>query len=120
MASNHPLLEQFVPSADEPFDAVRAAHLLNRAGFGGTAQEIARVQSIASLSLALPGLERCERPNSAPSSASRFHPGRFLVGSDENRASAGRTPGGGMRVIDVLPSLQMSVRRWERMARCEG
>src|SRR6202034_3647719 len=61
--------------------------------------KIARVRSIASLSLALPGLERCERPSSAPASALRFHPGRFLVGPDENRASAGRTPGGSIRVI---------------------
>src|SRR5258708_7805384 len=64
-----------------------------------------RVLSIASLSLALPGLERCERPSNAPSRALRFHPGRFLVGPDENRASAGRTPGGGMCVIECTPIL---------------
>src|SRR5260370_29275519 len=61
--------------------------------------KMARVRSIASLSFALPGFERCERPSGASSRASRVHPGRFLVGPDENRASAGRMPGGGIRVI---------------------
>jgi hypothetical protein len=45
-------------------------------------------------------LERCERPSNAPFSACRFQPGRFLVGPEENRESAGRGPGGGMRVIE--------------------
>src|ERR1700726_2106156 len=63
--------------------------------------KIARVRSIASLSLALPGLERCERPSAAPSRALRLHPGRFLVGPDENRASAGRASGGGMLFINL-------------------
>jgi hypothetical protein len=39
----HPLLQPFIPSTDEPFDVTKAAHLLNRAGFGGTPEEIARV-----------------------------------------------------------------------------
>ena len=43
MAARHPLLEPFVPSASDPFDRVRAAHLLNRAGFGPTPAEIDRV-----------------------------------------------------------------------------
>ncbi len=38
-----PLLQPYTPTADAPFDAVKAAHLLNRAGFGGTLDEIARV-----------------------------------------------------------------------------
>ena len=78
-----------------------------------------RVRSIASLSLALAALDRCDRPTNAPSRARSVQPGRFLVGPDENRASVGRTPGSGTRVIFALPSLQMSVRRWERIARCE-
>ena len=81
--------------------------------------KIARVRSIASFSLALPGLERCERPSTAFCSACRFQPGRFLVGPEENRASAGRNAGGGKCAIDLLPSLQMGVRHWERMARRE-
>src|SRR6202023_3467018 len=64
-----------------------------------------RVRSIASLSLAFPGLERCERPTNAPSRAWRLQPGRFLVGPDENRGSVGRTSGGGMRVIKCTPIL---------------
>lgn len=43
MAKLHPMLHAYKPSSDEPWDWVRAAHLLNRAGFGGTAEEIERV-----------------------------------------------------------------------------
>src|SRR4029077_3463551 len=75
--------------------------ILNSAG----TPSIERVRSIASLSLAFPGLERCERPSNAPSSALRLQPGRFLVGPDENRASAGRMPGGGVHVISSTPIL---------------
>jgi len=35
-------LKKFVPSAGNPWDRVKAAHLLNRAGFGGTPEEIDR------------------------------------------------------------------------------
>lgn len=38
-----PSLSRFQPSASNPWDRVKAAHLLNRAGFGGTPQEIARL-----------------------------------------------------------------------------
>jgi uncharacterized protein (DUF1800 family) len=40
MSRLHPLLEPFVATAADPFDAVKAAHLLQRAGFGGTLEEI--------------------------------------------------------------------------------
>ena len=40
MSGMHPMLEPFRPTAATPFDRVRAAPLLNRAGFGGTPQEI--------------------------------------------------------------------------------
>ncbi|GIW75187.1 MAG: hypothetical protein KatS3mg104_0250 [Phycisphaerae bacterium] len=43
MARLHPQLEPFVESSSDPWDRVKAAHLLNRAGFGGTEQEINRV-----------------------------------------------------------------------------
>src|SRR5437773_7913142 len=43
MASSHPMLRPFKPTGDNPFDAVKAAHLLNRDGFGGTQQEIDKV-----------------------------------------------------------------------------
>ncbi|HEY2587480.1 MAG TPA: DUF1800 domain-containing protein [Tepidisphaeraceae bacterium] len=43
MAATHPLLEPYEPSAHDPFDRVKAAHLLNRAGFGGTPEEIEKV-----------------------------------------------------------------------------
>src|SRR5690242_12714205 len=43
MSSTHPLLEAYEPSPGDPFDRVKAAHLLNRAGFGGTEEEIQKV-----------------------------------------------------------------------------
>ena len=43
MAATHALLQPYKPTSDAPFDRVKAAHLLNRAGFGGTPQEIAKV-----------------------------------------------------------------------------
>lgn len=43
MAASHPLLQPYVPSDGDPFDQIKAAHLLNRAGFGGTAAEIEKV-----------------------------------------------------------------------------
>jgi Protein of unknown function (DUF1800) len=43
MTSTHPMLQPYKPTDDDPFDAVKAAHLLNRAGFGGTPAEIAEV-----------------------------------------------------------------------------
>src|SRR5256885_2385192 len=46
MAYLHPLLKPYKPSSDDPFDAVKAAHLLNRAGFGGTPEEIQKVMEL--------------------------------------------------------------------------
>jgi hypothetical protein len=46
MATTYPLLTPYVPTESDPFDDVKAAHLLNRAGFGGTAEEIERVQKL--------------------------------------------------------------------------
>ena len=46
MAVSNPLLERYEPTPTEPYDAVKAAHLLNRAGFGGTPEEIEHVRSI--------------------------------------------------------------------------
>jgi hypothetical protein len=43
MIKSHPLLQPYKPTSDDPFDAVKAAHLLNRAGFGGTPAEVAKV-----------------------------------------------------------------------------
>ena len=43
MATLHPMLRPFVPSEGDPFDRIKAAHLLNRAGFGGTEEEIEQV-----------------------------------------------------------------------------
>jgi len=39
----HPLLQPYVPSSTDPYDPVKAAHLLNRATFGGKPDEITRV-----------------------------------------------------------------------------
>src|SRR5690606_36877093 len=66
---------------------------------------MARVRSIASLSLALPGLARCERPSCASFNVSVVQPGRFLMGPDENRRSAGRTAGFAVPVINLSPIL---------------
>lgn len=40
------LLAPYKPTAADPFDAVKAGHLLNRAGFGGTPEEVQRVMSM--------------------------------------------------------------------------
>ena len=42
----HPLLKPYEPAKGDPFDAVKAAHLLNRAGFGGTLAEIEKVRQL--------------------------------------------------------------------------
>lgn len=42
MAKLHPMLQPFKPNSDEPWTWEKAAHLLSRAGFGGTAEEIQR------------------------------------------------------------------------------
>jgi uncharacterized protein (DUF1800 family) len=41
-----PMLTRYEPTAADPFDAVKAAHLLNRAGFGGTEAEITKVMQL--------------------------------------------------------------------------
>src|SRR5579872_823605 len=46
MANIHPLLAPYVPTESDPFDDVKAAHLLSRAAFGGTPDEIARVRKL--------------------------------------------------------------------------
>ncbi|MBC7784670.1 MAG: DUF1800 domain-containing protein [Burkholderiales bacterium] len=43
MAKLHAQLEPFVPSSTNAFDKVKAAHLLNRAAWGGTTDEIRKV-----------------------------------------------------------------------------
>src|SRR5215204_5141438 len=46
MAFQHPLLKAYLPTLDDPFDAIKAAHLLNRAGFGATQAEIRKVMEL--------------------------------------------------------------------------
>ncbi len=46
MTKLHPMLQPYAPSSDDRFDAVKAAHLLNRAGFGGTPREIEAVMEM--------------------------------------------------------------------------
>ncbi len=43
MARSHPLLQPYKPTPEDPFDSTKAAHLLNRAGFGGTPAEVEKV-----------------------------------------------------------------------------
>src|SRR3954471_6901905 len=74
------------------------------------------VRSMASFSLALPGLERWERPTSAPSRASGVQPGRLAQGPDEKKGRAGRTAGRTDSVIPFIPS-RMIAPRWGGVAR---
>src|SRR5271168_776863 len=77
-------------------------------------RRISRVLSMALLSLALPGLERCERPTSAPDRASGVQPGRLAQGPDEKKGRAGRTAG----LIPVIDhSFQNEAPRWGGVAR---
>src|SRR5262249_55403564 len=39
----HPMLQPYVPSATDRYDATKVGHLLSRAGFGGTPEEIEAV-----------------------------------------------------------------------------
>jgi uncharacterized protein DUF1800 len=41
--ASYPLLAPYQPTDSDPFDRAKAAHLLNRAGFGGTPEEIDKV-----------------------------------------------------------------------------
>src|SRR4051812_30785831 len=43
MSKLHPLLQPYQPTDSDPFDAIKAAHLLNRAAFGGKPEEIEKV-----------------------------------------------------------------------------
>src|SRR3569832_1640278 len=77
---------------------------------------ICLVFSIASLSLALPGLERWERPTRAAIRASGVQPGRLAQGPDEKKGRAGRTAGCFTSVIEFIPS-RMIAPRWGGVAR---
>src|SRR5580765_2339984 len=57
---------------------------------------------MASLSFALPGPERCERPSSAVSRISVVQPGRLAQGPDEKKGRAGRTTGWTFTVIKTF------------------
>src|SRR2546421_9031824 len=46
MSNLHALLRPFKPDSDTPFDRIKAAHLLSRAGFGGTPDEIDKVMKL--------------------------------------------------------------------------
>src|SRR2546421_156104 len=46
MSNLHALLRPFKPDSDTPFDRIKAAHLLSRAGFGGTPDEIEKVMKL--------------------------------------------------------------------------
>ncbi|HEY1628572.1 MAG TPA: DUF1800 domain-containing protein [Tepidisphaeraceae bacterium] len=46
MIQLHPQLQPFVPGESDSFDSVKAAHLLNRAGFGGKPAEVAAIAAM--------------------------------------------------------------------------
>jgi uncharacterized protein (DUF1800 family) len=52
MANLHALLRPYKPNSDDPFDTIKAAHLLNRAGFGGTPEEIEKVMKLGPMDAA--------------------------------------------------------------------
>src|SRR4051812_26318801 len=52
MANLHALLRPYKPNSDDPFDAIKAAHLLNRAGFGGTPEELEKVMKLGPMDAA--------------------------------------------------------------------
>src|SRR6516162_2625392 len=62
---------------------------------------------MARLSLALPILERCERPSEASVRAERLQPGRLAQGPDEKCGTIGRTAGLAL-VIIYLPMSHFS------------
>ena len=43
MTTLHALLRPYKPTSESPFDQVKAAHLLNRAGFGGSPSDIEKL-----------------------------------------------------------------------------
>jgi hypothetical protein len=72
MAITHTLLQPYKPTDADPFDAIKAAHLLNRAGFGGTPAEVDKIvklgpQAAADWLLDFPdaGAEK-QTPNDVP------------------------------------------------------
>src|SRR6185312_2748463 len=73
------------------------------------------VRSMASLSFALPGLERCERLRSASLRACGVHPGRLAQGPEEKKGRAGRTAGAFAVIADH--SFQNEAPRWGGVAR---
>src|SRR4029078_10726937 len=70
-----------------------------------------RVRSMARLSLALPILDRCERPRTASVRFWRFQPGRLAHGPDENTGAAGPTPGLFAVILSALPDRRPSLGR---------
>ncbi|HWB53241.1 MAG TPA: DUF1800 domain-containing protein [Tepidisphaeraceae bacterium] len=46
MIDLHPLLQPYVPNKTDSYDWTKAAHLLNRAGFGGTEEEIQKAMKL--------------------------------------------------------------------------
>ncbi|MDP9173788.1 MAG: DUF1800 domain-containing protein [Planctomycetota bacterium] len=46
MSMTHPMLSPYQPTESDPFDATKAAHLLSRATFGGTPEEIEKVRAM--------------------------------------------------------------------------
>jgi uncharacterized protein (DUF1800 family) len=46
MVKLHALLQPYIPNGSDRFDAVKAAHLLNRAGFGGKPEEIEAIMEL--------------------------------------------------------------------------
>ena len=75
----------------------------------------ARVRSIASFSLCLPTLARCERDSTAPFSASSDQPGCLAQGPAEKLGLAGRMAGAAGSVI-WLP-FQIGAPRWGGVSR---
>src|SRR5690606_34981010 len=71
-----------------------------------------RVSSSARWIRALAGLARCERPTSAPDSASTVQPGRFAQGPEEKLGLAGRTAGLAAVAAAIVSVMLLHPYRW--------
>src|SRR3954471_3291712 len=94
----------FVPSSDHsaistaPVSDAGTMPILYPAGTSSTS----RVNSIASLSLALPIFARCERPRAASLRFWAFQPGRLAHGPEEKCGTLGREAG--FAAVIIYPS----------------
>lgn len=95
MARLHPMLEPFTPTSDDPFDAAKAAHLLHRAGFGPTLQDLEETRRLGPKGMVeklldFPNLTVEERGEDGPDlSGIEDYPNNF---AERRKLFEGKTP----------------------------